>query len=139
MTTNPVREIMREERKLIDVIKALDVEDLSVEDLALIIDSETDLNEAVAALAELVQHYEMTLIAGLKNRIAALTERKSRMEKSAQTYRALILSVMERMGQDKIQGDLMTLSARNVRRGLVVEDESLIPAKYWVPQDPRGS
>jgi hypothetical protein len=137
MTDNPVREIAREERKLVDIIKSLDIEDIDVEDLALIVDSETNLNEAVIALAEIVQHYEANLIVGLKNRIAALGERKSRMEKSVGTYRALILSVMERIGQDKIVSDLMTLSARNTQRGLVIEDEAAIPAKYWVPQDPR--
>ncbi len=129
--------VIKEQRKLIDIIKANDLGELSPEDLALVVDSETNLNEALIALAEQVQETEQTLIAGLKNRIRLLTERKQRMEKSAGTYRSLILSVMERLGTDKVVSDIMTLSARDLQRGLVIEDEAQIPSKYWVAQDPK--
>ncbi len=134
---NPMRDVVKETRKLNEIVAALDIDDIDLETLAIIVEGETDLNEAIMALVEIVQHYEQTLIMGLKNRIDALTARKNRMQKSAENYRALILQTMERTGQDKIVGDTCTLSARDVRRGLVVEDEELVPSKYWVSQDPK--
>ena len=134
---NPSREVLREQRKLIDIIKDHSLEDMDLEELALVVESETNLNEALEALGEQVQDYELNMIVGLKNRITELTARKSRLEKTAGTYRAMILSIMEKTGQDKIAGALMTLSVRKVKPAVVVEDEIRIPSLYWKPQDPR--
>jgi len=133
----PDQKVNREHRRLIEVIRDNDLDDLSDEDLALVIDSETNLTEALEELAMRTIEIEAEVIPGIKNHLALISERKSVMEKRAGTYRALILSVMEKIGQTKLTGTLATLSARDTQRNLMIDNEEEIPTKYWVAQDPK--
>ena len=62
--------------------------------------------------------------------------RLARFEARAEKKRALVTKVMERVELQKLQEPDFTVSLRAVPPGLVMSDESLIPADYWKPQPP---
>jgi hypothetical protein len=71
-----------------------------------------------------------------------MQERLSRIEARAEKKRSTITAVMEKADLRKLEQPDFTASLRAVPPGLVVADETLIPADYWKPQpaklDKRG-
>ena len=100
------------------------------------LEGETDLNEALLTVASQVEDYK-AMAAATGERIAALQSRKSRLENSAETLRTIILQAMDNTGTDKVAGPEMTLSCRETKGQLVIDDEAAVPSEYFKPQDPK--
>lgn len=131
-----VRKIGVELNRAVEIKKALAEH---ADDPALILDTiegETDLAEACCVVLEEI-HEDEALLEGLKVKIAELTTRKGRMEKSIETRRNIILMAMERAGVPTIRSPLGTLSVKPTPKQANITDESLIPARFWTPQDPK--
>ena len=96
------------------------------------------------ALAAVVRSYldDLVTAAALGMRIGDMQERLSRIEARVEKKRFTITEVMEKADIRRLEQPDFTAWLRAVPPGLVVADESLIPADYWKPQpaklDKRG-
>ena len=99
------------------------------------LEGETELHEACLVLADAIQENEDLALA-ITTRIAALQARRSRLEASADTLRNIILMAMERAELDTIKGPLATLSRRQIKPALIIEQDEQIPASFWKTADP---
>lgn len=100
------------------------------------IEGSTDLHEAICVVdGEILE--DESILTGLKVTIEALGARKSRLEKSIETRRSIILSAMDRVDIQSIKGPLGTLSRRPTPPQVVVTDESKIPADYFTNPEPK--
>lgn len=97
------------------------------------------LSNLPETLAEVVRSYldDLSLAAALGQRVADMQGRLARFEARAEKKRALVTHVMERADLKKLQEPDFTVSLRAVPPGLVLNDESQIPADYWKPQPPK--
>lgn len=114
------------------------IEDPSI-DFDFVIDTlegETELYEALLMISEEIAEREAMQDA-VAARIKEMTARKSRIESGTETLRAIILQAMDRAGVKKIPGELCTISMRDVAPKLIIGDESKIPSKFFIPQDPK--
>lgn len=101
------------------------------------LDGETELTDALLAVADEVDERESTA-AALGERIKRLTERKSRMEKGAETLRqSIVMAISSADIKETIKGDACTLTVSSTAPKLDVVEESAIPSTYWAPQDPK--
>ncbi|MDB5490319.1 MAG: hypothetical protein JWO78_168 [Micavibrio sp.] len=91
---------------------------------------------ACLELADEVAERECT-VAALKQRIAELQERKSRVEASVETIRDVILQAMSINEQNSIKGDLVTLSISDRDPSVHIIDESKIPARFFKQPAPE--
>lgn len=96
------------------------------------------------ALAAVVRSYldDLTFAAALGTRIGEMQQRLVRIEARAEKKRATITSVMEQGDIKRLEQPDFTASLRAVPPGLVIADETLIPAEFWKSQpaklDKRG-
>ena len=96
------------------------------------------------ALAAVVRSYldDLVTAAALGMRIGDMQARLSRIEARVEKKRVTITGVMEKADIKKLEQPDFTASLRAVPPGLVVADETVIPADYWKPQpaklDKRG-
>lgn len=97
------------------------------------------LSSLPEALSAVIRTYldDLSLAAALGQRISDMQERLGRFEARAEKKRALVTQVMERADLKKLQEPDFTVSLRAVPAGLVVSDETAIPADYWKPQPPK--
>lgn len=131
-----IRKIGEELSRYQEIKARLAGDDVDPQALLDTLEGETELHEACLVVAESVQEHE-DLAAALAIRIQDLTARKSRLEASADTLRNIILMAMERAGLDTIKGPLATLSKRTVAPSLVVEQDEMIPARFFKAADPK--
>ena len=94
------------------------------------IEGESNLHELLLAIERKVFEYD-TLEEAVKLQIDTLNKRKTRIKKSSETLRTIILSAMDKAGIDKIQGSLATMSVKKKPQGLVIVEEDKIPSKYF--------
>lgn len=130
-----VRKVGAELNRAVEIKRALQEHD----DPKLILDmieGETDLAEACLVVLEETMEDE-TLLEGVKATIELMQARKSRLERSIESRRGIILMAMEKAGIPTIKGALATLSVRETPSKTVITDEALIPAKFWKPSDPK--
>ncbi len=99
------------------------------------IEGETNLAEACVAVLEDCNEDEI-MIAGLDAHIKQMQTRKGRIEKSVETRRNIILMAMEKAGLGTIKSPLGTMSASATPKQAIINDEALIPSKYWKANDP---
>lgn len=95
-----------------------------------------DFKELCLDLAEEAVERELHADA-IDQRIKELTERKTRLLRTAETLRDLVLQCMEIRGEKKIQSPALTLSTSQVKPGIVITDESAIPSRFFAPQPPK--
>jgi len=132
--TNDLREQGEAARNLL-----LNIRDIIGDDEEMIvtaIEGETDLKEvisqAVDRISEVNAHQEV-----LAARIDALRKRKERFEGQAERIKAAIHIAMGQGELRKLELPQATISIRAVPPKAEVIDESLIPSKFWKPQDPK--
>ena len=131
-----VQKLQWEMQRAIELRKLLDEEGETNPRLLLnTIEGETDLAEMCCLLHEETTEDEI-LLTGIEAKIIELKSRQSRIERSIETRRGLILMAMDRAGLDTIKGPLATLSTTPTAPKLVVDDEAVIPASFWKPGDP---
>ena len=114
----------------------IDQYDLDAETLADTLEGATDLPEALLAAAEQIGEYDI-MLAGLTEYIAGLTARKSRLTRSKETLRTVILQAMDKAGIETVTGPAMTLTARKTPPQPIILNEADIPSTYWTPQAPK--
>lgn len=114
------------------------LEDLNIDVVALVdtLEGETELFEALLLLADEMAERD-AMVNSVKERITDLTTRKDRLENGTTTLRSVITQAMDRAGIKTIKGDFCTLSLSEKKPGLVIVDESLLPSKYFIPQEPK--
>lgn len=130
-----VRKIGAELNRAVELRRALQEND----DPQLLLDTiegETDLGEACAIVYEETLEDDV-LLAGLVAKIEELQTRKSRVERSIDQRRAVILMAMEKAGLGTLKTPLGTMSVRQVPPKAIITDEALIPARFWKPSDPK--
>ena len=133
---NPIQAVRREVTDWVQIETELRQFEDDPQTLLDTLEGETNLHEALLAIADRVMELKGQA-AGVKARIEDLTERKTRLEKSAETLRTVILQAMDTAGLKTVPGDCVTLSMRDTPPGLIVSDEAVIPASYWLPQPPK--
>ena len=99
------------------------------------LEGETDLLEALAEVAKSAREDE-AMASGVGLYITELQQRKSRMEKTADHKRTLIIMAMEKAGLNTVKQAACTLSLSATAPKVVVKDEAQIPSRFWKPADP---
>lgn len=96
----------------------------------------TELHEALTALYYEMQEREAELD-GTKAWIERLSARKSRLERTIETARGVMLMAMDKSGIPSITTPAGTFGIRPTAGAVQIIDESQIPARFWKPQDPK--
>ncbi|HEX5935617.1 MAG TPA: siphovirus Gp157 family protein, partial [Pseudorhizobium sp.] len=98
------------------------------------LEGETNLLEAIdAALAE-IDECEI-LIAGIDEKLKAFDARKKAQKDRAERIRALIEQALLMTEQPSLKLPAATISLTRRAAGLVITNESDIPARFWVEQE----
>lgn len=100
------------------------------------LDGETELTDVLLLLSDEIAERQ-AMAQAVKERIAEMQARKSRLDASAETLRNVIIMAMERAGLEKITADFCTLSVGKVARKMEIVEESEIPARFWTTQPPK--
>ena len=110
-----------------------DADDLDlVEDT---IEGETDLKEAIANALDEIDEWTV-LETGLKAKIEADSARLGTIQRRIDRIRAAIEQAMVMVDLPNLKLATATLSISKRKPGLVVENEALIPARFFVQPDP---
>lgn len=100
------------------------------------LESSSEFTELCLVLAEeaIARECEATAI---DERIKELTARKGRILIGAENIRNVVLQGMEIRGQSNITSPTLTLSKNDLKPDIIIQDESLIPSEYFLPQPPK--
>lgn len=99
------------------------------------IEGETGLLEMIGSM---VRHdgEDAASINGLSAYIADLGKRKDRIKKRVETRRGLVAVALEQAGLKSLETPFGTPALSPIAPSVIVTDESLIPARYFIPQAP---
>lgn len=112
--------------------KLPDMDDDTVRDT---IEGETDLHGAIAGAVSMLTETEV-MEAGLSAKIKELLGRQKRYDDRKDFLRSAIEQAMVIGNLKKLELPEATLSLGNRAPGLVITDESLVPASFWKQPDP---
>ena len=73
----------------------------------------------------------------LDNEINRLTERKKASDNNAKRLKVYLQEQLEKVGTDKIKGEIFTVAIKNNPQSVDVLDETKIPAAYFIEQAPK--
>ncbi|MGL4697097.1 siphovirus Gp157 family protein [Enterococcus larvae] len=76
-------------------------------------------------------------IAAVDSEIKRLTARKSTLTNNKDGLKRYLQEEMEKVGKEKVKGQLFNVSIRKNAPSVKVINESLIPKGYFVPQPPK--
>lgn len=110
----------------------------SQDDPQLIIDmieGSTSLHEAICVIYE-ENIEDEAMVSAIDKMISDLDTRKSRLQRAIEGRGNIILMAMERAEIQTIKGPVATLTAKATPPKVEIEDESLIPSKFWKVSDP---
>lgn len=99
------------------------------------IEGETDLHGAISGAVDMLTDTEV-MVEGLDAKIGELQARQKRYEDRRDFLRAAIEQAMVIGNLKKLELPEATLSLGNRAPGLVITDESLVPASFWKQPDP---
>lgn len=121
-------------QRLKEIRYAVDSEDFL--DFSSELEKSSEFTELCLMMAEeaIAREYEAIAI---DLRIKELNERKCRIHMGAETIRNIILQGMEIRGQSNITSPTLTLSKAALKPDVIIEDESAIPAEYFIQQPPK--
>lgn len=111
-------------------------QNLDEQTLADTLEGLTDLHEILAAIVREAVTDE-ALAAGLRQRIGTMEERLERLLYRAAKRREVVREVMVETDVKKVTAPDLTLTLRPGSPILVVIDETVIPAQFWVAREPR--
>lgn len=103
-----------------------------------VVEGQTSLNEAIDQAVWLLAA-DVAHIKGLNEYIDKMTARKERLQARVENTRIALAAAMEQAGKKKLEHPAVTLSLRPTPPSVVLTDEALIPAKFWVASDPKLS
>lgn len=112
-------------------ISMLDPADVSAQ-----LDATENLEQDLLLLCDEITEYENQAEA-LKLYMKDIQARKSRLERSAETLRNIILQAMDINGLETIPGIAATLSISRKKPTIKVTDEALVPSRFFKPQAPK--
>lgn len=128
-----VHDELRSYERLRDLLAAEESDPAAILDT---LEGETNLHEALMVMAESALDDE-SMAEAIQLRIERLQQRKSRCEITADRKRGIIIMAMERAGLKTVKGAAATLTMRDVAPKAVIEDEAVMPARFFKPQDPK--
>ena len=73
----------------------------------------------------------------LATEIKRLSERKTTAENNAKRLKVYLQEQLEKVGRDKIKGEIFNVALQNNPQSVDVLDESKIPAAYFIEQAPK--
>lgn len=100
------------------------------------LEGETGLHEAIASVMALLMEDEI-LVAGISEMEKVISARKSRIERRIERLRSAIEEGMKVGELKMLQLPEATLSLRETQPKIIVQDETKVPADYFVPQPPK--
>lgn len=135
---SPVEALKREAeatKMLLAHLKALEADD-DAEVVHDAIEGETNLFEALAYAVRRTGEDEATVEA-LKAYENQIKDRRQRLEKRIDAVYAAIGVAMDTAGEKRFDTPFGTIGVRPGNSKVNITEESDIPAKFWVPQDPK--
>jgi hypothetical protein len=117
----------------------LNIRDVVEDDAEMIetaVEGETNLKEAISAAVDRIEECKAHALA-LESREKNLSDRRQRFLDQAERLKASILVAMGHAEMRKLELPQATLSIRALSAKAQITDESLIPSKFWKPQDPK--
>jgi hypothetical protein len=135
-TRNAIAEVKAELSKWAELRQQLESPEIDAQTMLDTLEGATELHEALLLLADEIAEREAHNT-GLAKRISDLQDRKSRNEHAVETLRNIILQTMDRAAIPSVRGDACTLSMGKVAPAVLIEDEASLPARFFVPQDPK--
>jgi len=120
-------------KRLKEIRYSVEVED--IETLSEGLTQAEDFKSLCLDIAEAAIDHELQAKA-VSERITEMTERKSRLMRTSDNLRNIVLQCMEIRGEDTIKSPTLTLSVSRRGGDLVVTDEALVPSRFFKPQPP---
>jgi hypothetical protein len=80
---------------------------------------------------------DLSLAEALRRRLDTLRTRLDRLESRAEQKRGLVSTALQEAGIRKLVAPDFTAYLRPSPSKLIITDESLVPAEFWVAQQPR--
>lgn len=99
------------------------------------LEGETKLDDMLCEVMRSSEDDAM-LVAGIKERLAELNERKARLERRVEAKREIVCRTMDRANLQKIERPDFTLSLRKSPPSVLITDEALIPDDYMIHPEP---
>lgn len=111
--------------------------DLAEDERALLdtLDGESKLDDMLAEVMRSSEDDAM-LVAGIKERMTELNERKARLERRVEAKREIVCRTMDKANLQKIERPDFTLSLRKSPPAVLITDEKLIPDDYLIHPEP---
>jgi phage host-nuclease inhibitor protein Gam len=113
-----------EARALLSAIRDTMADD---DEIAMTVESETGLIEAIAAASDRIEVLE-EMMAGIDRRMERLRERKQRLTTGCETLRRAVRDGLEAAGLKKVETATATISLRRVPPSVTITDATAIPA-----------
>ena len=112
-------------------IEPEDCESLSGE-----LEKSSNFEELCLEIAESAVEHELQAKA-VAERINEMSERKSRLLRTSETLRSILLQSMQIRNVSTIKSPVLTLSVSNRKGEVIVTDESMLPSRFFKPQPPK--
>ena len=103
-------------------------------------DTLDSLNDAIEVKAENTAKVIRQLDASaemLKTEINRLTERKQAIENNTRNLKRYLQESLEKVGMEKVKGELFTVAIQNNPQSVEVLDEKKIDKRFFVEQEPK--
>lgn len=100
------------------------------------IEGETSLIEAIDAALDEIDHLE-AIEAGCKQKAEMFTDRARRASTRRDRIKSAIEQALVRTEQKTLRLAAATLTLREVKSSVIIEDEAAIPSEFWKPQPPK--
>ena len=137
MEHTAVRKLEKESRKFERLLELMSDQDKLDEELIIgTMEGETDLEEAIYIVSDEIAEREAQASVCQK-RIEGLGVRARRHQKAADTLKTIILNVMDKAGIKTLKGADATITVKATPQTVVIEDEALLPSKFFKKQAPK--
>lgn len=104
--------------------------------VATAIEGETNLIEAIGAGVKRLAELD-ALMDATKALADKIKERNARFDRQHDLLKQALLVAMESGEIKKLELPLATISVKRTPASAMIVDESLVPSKFWKPQDPK--
>src|SRR5688572_23309506 len=132
---SPIQHLLAR-HKVLALALARDFPEADEETLADTLEGASGLPElSVAVLRSRAE--ELSLAEALRARLDGMRARLERLESRAEQKRTLVTTALQEAGIRKLVAPDFTAYLRPSSAKLIVTDESLVPAEFWVEQRPR--
>ena len=133
-----MNQLIRNDQSLDLLLAALKAESAVIDDETLV-DTLENLSDVMVVVAEVARSCiaDDTLAGALRRRIDEMRERLARIEAAREIKRDLTLKALQHLSLGKLVEPDFTVSIRSGAPFVALIDETAVPAKFWVPQEPK--